>query len=143
MYTKVKCGPTAYFDVDDTLVMWDMPEGIDLQNDSQVVTVECRGRESYVYRNRYNIDLLIKMASRGHAIVVWSAGGADWAEAVVKALHLENIVDVVTGKATYYIDDLADPAKVLGKHGYFDINGKRADTDTYAHKEKTFEEPNS
>lgn len=137
MYVKTKCGPTAYFDVDDTLLMWDIPKDHD---PSKLVRTMCRHKQDIVYPNEYNIDLLKKMSARGHAIVVWSAGGSDWAEAAVKALHLEEYVDVITTKATYYIDDLVDPAKVLGKHGYFDINGKRADSDHYAHKEESFDE---
>ena len=121
---KVPCGPTAYFDCDDTLIMWDIPEGMSL-NDDKLVTVSCRDYSDRLLPNKYNIELLVKMAKRGHGIVVWSAGGADWAEAVVKALGIEEYVNVVTGKPNYYIDDIKDPAKILGKYGYFDINGKR------------------
>lgn len=137
MYKKVPCGPTAFFDVDDTLLMWDMPE---YALEDEIVEVTCRGLTSKRCINSYNLDLLHKMARSGHGIVVWSAGGSDWAEAAVIALGIEDIVDVVTGKASYYIDDLADPAKVLGKHGYFDFNGKRAGTDTYSHKDETFDD---
>lgn len=118
---KVPCGPTAYFDVDDTLVMWEIPEGF--QED--LVTVVCRDYAELLAPNKHNIKLLKKMAARGHSVIVWSAGGADWAEAVVKALELEDYVHVVTGKPTYWIDDLQNPKDVLGKHGYFDINGNK------------------
>lgn len=124
MYSKVPCGPTAFFDCDDTLLMWDTPEGVDF-NGEEMVSVSCREHSDRLYPNRYNIELLVKMAKRGHSIVVWSGGGADWAEAVVKALKLEQYVHVVTGKPTYFIDDIAEPKKWIGKYGYFDINGKR------------------
>jgi len=29
------------------------------------------------------------------------------------------------GKLTYYIDDLSDPAKIIGKHGFFDMEGNK------------------
>ena len=77
---KVPCGPTVFVDVDDTLLMWDLPEGIDL-NDDRLVLVNCRGHKEKLMPNKHNIELLKKMAKRGHAIIVWSGGGADWAEA--------------------------------------------------------------
>jgi hydroxymethylpyrimidine pyrophosphatase-like HAD family hydrolase len=117
---KVPCGPTAFFDVDDTLVMWNNIEGA-----SASVKITCRGIDSYLTPNKYNIELLKKMSSRGHAIVVWSGGGSDWCEAVVKALELEQYVHVITGKPQYYIDDLANPKEWIGKHGYFTIDGKK------------------
>lgn len=126
---KVPCGPTAYFDCDDTLVMWDLPEGVEVNSD-EVVTIRCRDHSDRLYPNKYNIDLLIKFAKRGHSIVVWSAAGADWAEEVVQGLGLCRYVHVVTGKPSYYIDDIADSAHWAGKHGYFDINGKRFGTQT-------------
>lgn len=135
---KVPAGPTAYFDVDDTLVMWDLPENPPLVD---CALIKCRGYESKVLINRYNVDLLKKFAKRGHAVIVWSAGGADWAEAVVKALRLEEYVCVVSGKPSYYIDDISDPAHILGKHGYFDINGNRSATDHLAHRPNFDEEP--
>ena len=122
---KVPCGPTIFCDVDDTLVMWSIPDNWN----KDLVTVECRGHISHLAPNDHNINLLKKMAKRGHYVVVWSAGGADWAEAVVKALNLEEFVEVVTGKPTYYIDDKANPKDWIGKHGYFDINGNRTNGD--------------
>jgi len=125
---KVTCGPTAYFDVDDTLVMWNLPDDMHL-NDSKLITIKCRDYEERVLPNPYNIQLLKKMARRGHAIVVWSGGGADWAEAVVKTLKLEKYVESVSGKPTYFIDDIANPKEWIGKHGYFDIDGNKIHAD--------------
>lgn len=138
MYHKIPCGPTVAFDVDDTLLMWDIPD--ELPADYKIIKVVCRGETQHRLVNHHNLGLLIKMAKSGHAIIVWSAGGSDWAEAAVKALGICDLVDTVSGKLTYYIDDLSDPAKVLGKHGYFDMNGKRADTDHYAHKQDSFDD---
>ena len=125
---KVTCGPTAFFDVDDTLVMWSIPQ----QWNGDLVTVKCRDFADTLVPNPHNIKLLKKMAARGHAIVVWSGGGADWAEAVVKALGLEEFVDVVTGKPTYYIDDIAGSREWIGKHGYFTLDGKRVHGDNFS-----------
>lgn len=117
---KVPCGPTVFFDCDDTLLMWDR----DFE-DKRCVVVECRDYQDRLLPNDHNINLLKNLAKRGHAIVVWSGGGADWAEAVVKALHLEKYVSVVTGKPTYYVDDVKDPSKWMGKYSYHDADGVR------------------
>lgn len=47
-------------------------------------------------------------------MVVWSAGGWDWAEAVVKTLKLENFVDLVISKPTWTYDDL-QPSEFIPK----------------------------
>jgi hypothetical protein len=91
---KVPARPTAFFDVDDTLVMWDIPEGIEI-NDDRLVSINCKGIEDRLFPNKHNIELLKKFSARGHSVVVWSGGGADWAEAVVDALGLNQYVDAV------------------------------------------------
>ena len=139
---KVKCGPTAYFDCDDTLVMWNLPEDVYL-NDDRLVTVKCRDHSDRLYPNPYNIDLLKKMAMRGHSIVVWSGGGADWAEAAVKALNLEGYVHSVSGKPQYYIDDISNPKEWIGKHGYFDLDGNRIHGDNFSKIDQTINKENT
>jgi len=122
MYYKVKSQPTAFFDCDDTLVMWNLPDVTALED--KVISIYCDGNKSEVHVNQKNVDLLIKLSQRGHSIVVWSAGGSNWAEAVVRDLHLEDFVDVVTSKPSYYIDDVKDSSSWMGKYSYFDIDGK-------------------
>ena len=119
---KIPDGRLAAYDCDDTLVMWDIPEDFP---EGDIVTVRCRDYSDRLAPNKYNIDLLKKFAKRGHYVVVWSQGGSDWAEAVVKALELEEYVQVVMSKPNYFIDDIGDPRKWMGKWGYFDINGER------------------
>jgi hydroxymethylpyrimidine pyrophosphatase-like HAD family hydrolase len=129
---KVTCGPTVYFDVDDTLVMWEIPNGFE----EELVTIHCRDYVELLAPNKHNIKLLQKLASRGHSIVVWSGGGADWAEAVVKALELEDYVEVVSGKPQYYIDDIANAKEWIGKHGYFKLDGTRVHGDNFPRTEE-------
>lgn len=121
---KVTNGPTAYFDVDSTLLEWDLPEGVDI-NDDELVYVRCRGHSERLLPNEHNIKLLRQFAKRGIAIIVWSAGGSDWAEAAVQALDLEEFVSVVTSKPHYYIDDLENPREFMGKHIFININGEK------------------
>jgi len=119
---KVTCGPTACFDVDDTLVMWEIPNGFE----EDLVTIQCRDYIELLAPNKYNINHLKKLAKRGHAIVVWSAGGSDWAEAVVKALELEDFVEVVMSKPHYLIDDMPSIKEAINaKLGYIDIDGNK------------------
>ena len=133
---KIPDGRIAYFDCDDTLVMWDIPEGFPTDD---LVNVNCRHYSDALAPNKYNVDLLKKFASSGHYVVVWSQGGADWAEAVVKALGLEGYVQAVMSKPNYFIDDLGDPNKWMGKWGYFDIDGNRHGHQVAFHSNKESE----
>ena len=51
-------------------------------------------------------------------MICWSAGGFDWCAAVIKALNLENYVDLVISKPCYYYDDLK-PEEFMGKRYYY------------------------
>lgn len=99
---KLSEKPTIFCDVDDTLIMWNPPKDLH----SQCVKLNTGGYYVFCYPHKPHIELLKEFKSRGHIIVVWSAGGADWAETVVKKLQLESIVDLVVSKPTWYIDDL-------------------------------------
>lgn len=87
--------PSAWFDVDDTLVSWRPVKGMD------AVTI----MEANVTPNIFHINQLKEHAKRGHRIVVWSAGGVEWATAVVDALELGDFVDIVSAKPTWIYDD--------------------------------------
>lgn len=107
-------GLATYFDVDDTLVMWgygDHPEARTILCPKSKTLIDGELRESpawseLVVPNKANILQLIKHKQRGHRIVVWSAGGADWAEAVVRSLELTDYVDMVVSKPSWWYDDL-------------------------------------
>jgi len=114
-------GSTVAFDVDDTLVCWNTPKGME----DKEVEIVCEGKVSYRVPNVHNINLLKKFSESGHVVVVWSASGVQWSKAVVDALDLNEYVDFRMSKTSYYIDDIEDPSKILGKHGFFDIEGNR------------------
>lgn len=119
-------GPSAYFDIDDTLIMWKAPNVCERHYESdELITVNTRGIEETFVVNKHNLEYLRKLAVRGHAIIVWSAGGADWAESVVKALNIEDLVFAVMSKPTYFVDDVRDPKEFMGKHVYHDLEGNR------------------
>jgi FMN phosphatase YigB (HAD superfamily) len=93
-------GVTLFSDVDETLILFgkeDHPEAIELENN---------GFKMRVVPHKKHIDMIKRCKFRGHRIVVWSAGGSEWAEHVVKSLGLEDYVDLVISKPDFYIDDL-------------------------------------
>jgi len=93
-------GRVAYFDVDDTLVDWkESGEGDDR------IAIEMNGQYSHKKVIRIHVDELILQKKSGTHIIVWSAGGSKWAEAVVKALSIEDYVDAILTKPDRIYDD--------------------------------------
>lgn len=92
-------------DVDDTLVMWS-----DKYAQPHEGAVEFKdpydGSTNYLVPHEKHISLLKKYRGRGFTVVVWSAGGVQWAESVVKTLELEQYIDIVLTKPSRYVDDL-------------------------------------
>ena len=113
---------TAFFDCDDTLIMWD-------ENHSQpfegCVAVTCPhdGKTSYHRPHKRHISFLKKQAAKGMGVVVWSAAGVGWAKAVVEALGLQDLNILVVSKPTKCIDDLKDPGDILPKIMYLNEEG--------------------
>jgi len=95
-----------YYDVDDTLVMWDKasdPKAIEIEAPNRVFG----GQVTYkLLPHARHISHLKANSRTGNIVVVWSAGGNKWAEAVIKKLELEPFVDVVLTKPDEYVDDL-------------------------------------
>lgn len=91
---------TTYFDVDDTLVVWGKSHHPD------AITIDNYGHPTKLVPHTAHIEFLKRQKARGFTVVVWSQGGARWAESVVKALKLEQFVDVIITKPTMYVDDL-------------------------------------
>lgn len=102
----IKATRLIAFDVDDTLVIWDWqrinPEGIGLLKIVNPVT----GVECLVQPHNRHVELMKQFKVRGHTVIVWSQGGSEWAEAVCKAMGIENLVDFVMDKPNWYVDDL-------------------------------------
>lgn len=108
-----------FFDVDDTLVMW----GTAMHEHEDCIVVVDPYDQSLIHLRPHqpHIKLLKNHHARGSYITVWSAGGFQWAEAVIKALQLEGFVDVVMSKPRAYVDDLT-ASEVLGERIYLDPN---------------------
>lgn len=135
----LECNQPTFFDVDDTLVKWDRAQYSDIDK-LHAVAITCptsrqskiieqeTGEEAklenakgtwteYLIPHRKHIEQLKLHKLRGHTIIVWSAGGWEWAEAVVRALKLEQYVDLVIEKPMWYYDDLT-ANEFMGKRIY-------------------------
>lgn len=136
------CKLPTYFDVDDTLIMWNLPaaddpdvieiecptsrterallemdDAGDLNPETPTETVSVGSWKQRVKPHKKHIAQLKQHFLRGHTIIVWSAGGWEWAEAAVRALGLQDFVHLVIEKPVWYYDDL--PAnEILGKRYY-------------------------
>lgn len=102
----IKSTKIIYCDVDETLVLWDWkqydPDGKDLIEIKDIQS----GYSEFLLPHFRHVEFLKQFKTRGHTIVVWSQGGAIWCETVVKALGLEDIVDICISKPDWYIDDM-------------------------------------
>jgi|SRR5581483_1057602 len=114
----IPCKQSVFFDVDDTLVRWNpsqaekdkygidftCPGGLWMNPDGELV--QSGSWTERLVPHHQHIEQLKAHKMRGHTVVVWSAGGWDWAEAVVRTLKLEQYVDLVISKPTWCYDDL-------------------------------------
>ena len=118
-YAKIKDGNVFACDVDDTLIMWGDPKGYP----GKTVTINTNGFPEIGAVNEFALNHLKKMKRRNYSIIVWSAGGSDWAEAVVKALGIEEYVDLIMPKIDDHLDDSKDPVDKIGRWAYIDPFG--------------------
>ena len=98
-YIKMPDKRVAYIDVDETLVTWDV-------GGDQSLLLKGPDAQYFVSPMMLNIALIRELRTVGWQIVVWSQGGADHAERVVKLLEIEDLVDLIVSKPTIYVDDL-------------------------------------
>jgi predicted phosphatase len=119
--TVIKVESTIFFDVDDTLIMWVKTENFDLR---EKVSIKSPYDDTinHVFKHKGHIKILKDKKARGSLIVVWSAGGFAWAEAVVKALELENYVDFCMTKPSSYVDD-KQAQEIMGERIYLPFGG--------------------
>ena len=110
------CKQTTFIDVDETLVLWSPTqeqldrEGIEFECPESYGVIDGELKPSGSWRARLvphkkHIEQLKNHKMRNHTVIVWSAGGYDWAETVVRTLGLELYVDLVISKPTWCYDD--------------------------------------
>ncbi len=97
-------GRTLYVDVDDTLIRscGPRPAGSDC---GRIIEIgPCRFE--VIERN---VDTLRRFAANADTtIIAWSNGGAIWADQVITAVGISDLVDVCLSKPSWFIDDRAD-----------------------------------
>ncbi len=97
--------PVLYVDVDDTLVSWDFHFGSQYESKTEFVD-PADGKPLFLQVIQATVDAMKSHRIRGHSIIVWSAGGADWAREVVFRLGLDEMVDACISKPSWILDDL-------------------------------------
>jgi len=109
----------AFFDVDSTIIEWrpsedrKEEEGVECNWSIRSLAFDENGRlimkegteEDVFIPIHSNVDQLKEHKRRGHSVVVWSAGGAEWAAQSVRMLGIEDYVDVAIDKPSFLYDD--------------------------------------
>lgn len=98
---KLRNSKIWYFDVDDTLILWDKSKYPHLP----ILNFTYKSKSINITPHQRNINLLVKLSKIGWYIRVYSGSGADWAEIVVKNLGIEQYVDSVECKPQGITDD--------------------------------------
>ena len=103
-----------FSDVDETLVLWGK---VRKGQKAVSITNPETGEQHYLRVHGPHIKILKSRHARGAYVIVWSAAGYAWAEAVVKALKLNDYVDLIMSKPMFYMDD-KHPDEFMGQRIY-------------------------
>jgi hypothetical protein len=107
---------STFFDVDNTLAIHNVDPESELGK--HIIEIPAPRGIVKVVPHLEHIALIKQLYSQGLGVVVWSAGGAEWAATVIKALKLEDFVDLVISKPQWVIDDFNDYSNFLPKISY-------------------------
>ncbi len=99
---QIKNDNVAFFDVDDTLIIYDYPP--DREDEALDISLSPLVSARVVPHKRH-IEMIKLHKSWGNGVVVWSRSGWEWAKIVVEKLGLTDYVDAVMCKPMYYYDD--------------------------------------
>lgn len=99
----IRSESTVFVDIDDTLVTA-------YKSDSRNKAVKIEDPLNpgiYLKMSVHEpmVRLVKEESHRGSFIVIWSRGGHEWATSVIKALDLQNYVNIVMSKPMVYFDD--------------------------------------
>jgi hypothetical protein len=101
----IKNEQTRFFDVDGTLIVaYELGKSRGRVID--IVDPVNTGKRIRMRVNEPMVRLMLEEKQRGGYIIVWSRSGYEWAANVVKALCLEETVDIVMSKPIVYFDDV-------------------------------------
>ena len=101
-YIKVDDKPFIYFDIDNTLIKH---YSDDITEETDSIQVEYNRVIWNMYPMYANILLISELRACGYQIACWSQSGSDHTERVIKALKLEDLVDLIVPKPRFYVDD--------------------------------------
>lgn len=101
----VKSDRIMCFDVDRTLILETYASEDWSKMPLDAAEYYCSDAEVFILPAINNIHLLLKFASQGYYIIVWSRTGAQWCQEVVDTLDLGYYVDEIMTKPLYYVDD--------------------------------------
>ena len=90
------------FDVDGTLIDWNIRPN----EDRKMVAITTPWGSETVVELEHVTRRLKAQHMQGHYIIVWSQGGQEWGEFVIKALGLGDCVDLLLTKPKWAFDDL-------------------------------------
>lgn len=113
----------VFFDVDNTLIMWN-PD----PNDPRVIDIptlfghwvgdgKFTPETMKVIPHKEHLERVKGHKRLGNTVVVWSKSGPRWAQHIVNHFGLQDYVDVVCGKPTCFYDDLK-PEEFMGERRY-------------------------
>lgn len=109
-------------DCDETLILWSIANA----PKEKLITLSINELSAAVLPHQKNINLFIKLAKMNYSMCVWSRTGFDWAEAIVKALNLEQYTTLCLSKPLFYLDD-APAESWMGKRLWRDpVTGEEA-----------------
>lgn len=97
---------TIFFDVDETLICWD--HFTELHN--RKISIKDPYMDGHIVKcipHLTHINIMKRNKEQGRTVIVWSAGGHKWAQAVVEALKLEKYVSLIMDKPSLIVDDIS------------------------------------
>lgn len=102
-------------DVDNTLIIHGFNS---LTPNTTLIVNPNDGAKHYVKIHQRHVELIRQYRARGMYVTVWSNNGVDWAEAVVKAINLEDYVHEVSTKPIKHLDDQSSADSIVGSRVY-------------------------
>jgi hypothetical protein len=108
----IKSEQVICVDIDQTLVL----HGKVRKGQRAVTVTNPHTKEQKIMRvHEPHIKIITERLARGATLIVWSAGGHAWAEAVLKALKISHPNIFVFSKSVAYVDDKR-ASQFMGEH---------------------------
>lgn len=113
----IKKDQVIVIDIDNTLILWSKNHHEPGKN--KIKIFDPLSQEAlYLTPHKVHIRLLKQHKARGYFVIVWSKASYHWANAVVKALGIEEHINLVMSKPEKHIDDCENVVDILGPRVY-------------------------